>query len=176
MKKLMTMAIAAMLTIGGYVSVANAEGFYVGTDYVVTKQRGVVAGAEDTTNGVNLHVGTKFTDFVGAEVGVTSKLTEVGAGGARVDLTTLNADLIGYVPVAESLDVLLTGGVTYTMANVKGASNEREWGYAVGTGLQYGLTEKVSLRGLVKYENVDLKSFGSQDGAFRYSAGINLHF
>lgn len=160
----------ALITFSAF---AHAEPkLYVGTEYQHTQFDEV--GGQDSFHAGQIHVGAKLTDHVGVEAGVAQSGTETLAG-TKIDLQTYNVDLVGYMPVADKLNLLATSGVMYTIADGVALKSEQEWGYAIGTGLEYSLTDSVSLRGLVRYEMNDLVAVGS-DSAYKTAVGLNYSF
>jgi len=176
MSRLLMLGMAAFALVMMLTTMANAQEFkpYVGVDYQYTQLNDVTSGEDNLKSG-NLHIGTKVHQNLGFEAGVSKSVAEVTAG-SKVDLTVYNVDAIGYLPVTQKLDLLGTVGVTYTILDSNTVASENEYGYAVGTGVSYALTDKVAVRSLIRYEDTDLNTIGSNDGAFKYTVGANYSF
>lgn len=153
----------------------------------------------DVQNGFNVHVGNRFTENFGAELGAfynrsndksIANGTVVGAGPtvAAGDFTTdvksygLSLDGLGFLPLGGKFDLIGTAGLTWTKATVKavvpgvgsGSDSSSELGYRAGGGAQVNLTEKISLRGLARYQSADFDDVA--ESAWTYSLGVNYNF
>jgi len=153
----------------------------------------------DGLNGINIHVGNRFTKNFGAEFGgfynrEASKNiangTVVGAGPtvATGDFTTdvktygLTLDGLAYLPLNDKFDLIGTAGVTWTKAKAtivvpgvgSGSESSSELGLRGGGGAQVNLTDKISARGLIRYQTADFDDVA--DHAWTYSLGLNYSF
>jgi opacity protein-like surface antigen len=174
MKHLLTIAalVVAMST-GAYAADTN----YVGADLGQSKLNGVSVGS------AGLHVGHNVNPNVAIELGVMQSQDSNNAG-VNANVLTTSADLVGILPVAPKVDVLGTVGVELqtlsattttvhhhhvTIAN----SDDSALGATIGAGAQYHLTDALSVRGLVKYEDVSLLDQGHDVKA---TVGLNVAF
>jgi len=156
----------------------------------------------DSFDGANIHVGNRFNKYFSAELGYfrTSKEdknipigTTVGTNGAPLVTTAalstdvmlqgLTLDGLGYFPLGESnkVELIGTGGISWTRGKLTAAtefgsasSSESEFGFRVGGGAQFNITDKVNLRGLVRYQNADFTNV--VDNLWVYSLGVNYNF
>lgn len=156
----------------------------------------------DSLDGANIHIGTRFDKNFGAELGYFRTRTEgknipigstIGTNGAPLVTTAalstdvmlqgVTLDGLGYLPLGESnkVELIGTGGVSWTKGKLTAATefgsasdSESEFGFRLGGGAQVNLTDKVNLRGLVRYQSADFS--GSVDNLWVYSVGINYSF
>lgn len=152
---------------------------------------------EDSLNGLNIHVGNKFNEYVGVELGIfknkdESKATEtgddIGSINSPTDFTTkaetrgITLDALGYYPIHEKFDLIGTVGVSYTDAkftlDIPGIGSdsvdESEFGLRAGAGGQFNINEQVNVRALARYQQADFD--GIADDAIIYSLGMNYSF
>lgn len=150
---------------------------------------------EDGLNGINIHVGNRFNKYFGGELGYFRTQNEsksIAAGDSvgnglvaatdfktDVQLQGITLDALGYLPLgaSERFELIGTAGVSWIKAEAKldGVSDDSsELGYRVGAGAQFNVTEKVNLRGLVRYQSADFD--GIADDAYTYSVGMNYSF
>ena len=150
---------------------------YVGVDASRAQLEGAVG--ENALNTVGVHAGVRVNENFSVEVG-TNKSLEGKAAGTKTDLHSYTFDVIGHAPLTEGkqLELLGTVGLVHSLAETTTAgvtTKDDETGYALGVGLQYNLNEQLALRGLVRYEDVELANVGN-DNAIRYTAGLNYNF
>lgn len=155
---------------------------------------------EDKIDGVNLHFGSRFHKYFGAELGYFRTREEdrnIGAGSSiesgtvlaadaktKVQMQGVTVDALGYIPITkdEKLELIGTAGATWTKADIKlsqtglGAESydKSEWGLRGGAGAQYNFTENLNIRGLVRYQTADFDD--SVDRAWTVSTGVNYTF
>lgn len=101
-----------------------------------------------------------------------------------VKLSGFTLDALGYVPVdeQEAFNLIGTAGVSYLKAEASLTEpgvgtegfDESEFGFRVGGGAQYNVTDAVNLRGLVRYQTADFE--GAVDNIWMYSVGLNYAF
>jgi opacity protein-like surface antigen len=165
---------------------------YVGIDlqrYNIDYANGLDSAMEDSLNGINIHVGNRFTKNFGVELGyfrtreedktVNFDLSGVtGTPGDVLNSTEVQAqgftlDGMGYIPLdaAEKLELIGTAGISWTKAEltlngtvlgVAGSfsDDDSEIGFRLGAGAQYAVTEQVNLRGLVRYQTMSFEDSG----------------
>lgn len=157
---------------------------YVGADYTFHDfdLKGGDEVFDDTLHGGNVHFGARFNEYLGAEIGYFATKTAKNSDVAGTEFDTkvkwegLTLDAFGYYP-AGPVELVATGGVSWAdgTAAVNGFEfSEDEFGYRAGGGLQYNVSENVSVRGLVRWQSADFKGFA--EDAITYSAGINYSF
>lgn len=177
------------------------------TNYSYNENYAVPGGAlngetilEDTLDGGNIHIGARLGKYLGIEAGYFHNIdkdkdiaagTLVGPGtialaafSTNVETKGFSLDLMGYIPIDQSskLELIATGGLTYTQAEIELSSaavgvdkaDEDEFGFRLGGGLQYNITDDLNLRGLVRYQSADFED--AVEDAWTYSAGINYLF
>ncbi|MCB0376195.1 MAG: porin family protein [Sinomicrobium sp.] len=155
---------------------------------------------ENGLNGFNIHVGNRFNDYIGLELGYfrTKEGTKdikagdtVGNGTvAAADFSTkvktqgVTLDALGYLPLGteKRFDLIGTAGLSWTKADLKidvpgvgsGSDNSSEIGFRAGAGAQFHVTDKVNIRGIARYQNADFDS--TTDHAWVYTLGVNYSF
>lgn len=148
---------------------------YVGSDWTNTNLNG------QNTNAANVHVGVDVLDHLALEVGTAKAFGSKTDNGTTEKTTDLSVDAIGHYAPFETLpqlEALGTVGVTAVKLTAsKGAVNLDDSAIAptVGAGLQYHLTDKVSVRGIVKYEYANLDTVGSNHD-IKTVAGLQYNF
>ncbi len=153
----------------------------------------------DIQNGFNIHVGNRFTENFGAEFGAFYNRSNnkniangavIGAGptvtGAAfsTDVKTygLTLDGLGFLPLGSKFDLIGTVGLTWTKASAKvvipaiGSASDTtsEIGYRGGGGGQINITDKISVRGLARYQSADFDNVAKS--AWTYTLGLNYSF
>lgn len=156
---------------------------------------------EDSLDGFNIHVGNRFHENFGVELGYfrTREEGKAIASGATVgpgtvataDFTTdvkvqgFTLDALGLMPLPETenrVALIGTAGLSWSKAEVtatvpgvgSGDTDESEIGFRAGAGAAVNLSDEVSLRGLVRYQTADFD--GVADNAWTYSLGLNYAF
>lgn len=159
---------------------------------------------EDSLNGINVHAGARFHKHFGAEIGYFSTRNEskniaatdiVGTiGGApvaagapgrsKVRVQGLTLDGLGYLPLGdqERFELIGTAGISWSRAKANfntpgvGSTSDKasEIGFRAGAGAQFNVTDKMNLRGLVRYQTADFDDIA--DRAWIYSMGLNYGF
>lgn len=201
MKRLIcTAAVLAAITTPAAAQESFAFQPYIGFDLQHTRMSydnyddGVFAfnwdeGIADNLNGANIHVGARVHEHIGVELGYfrtqeKSKSFELLPGvqdSSDVQLSGLTLDALAYLPVTERVDLIATAGVSRIKAELDGtiggvafSDDESEFGFRAGAGAQVGLTDRLNLRGLVRYQQADFDDVA--DHALTYSAGLNYGF
>lgn len=178
------MAFAAPAQANDYPTLFNP---YVGIDYQAMNVK--FDGGSETANGVNVHVGNRFNEHVGVELGyfhteeVSQTIEPTLPITAKARLVGVTLDALGYLPVNEDKTLELIGsvGVSHIVAKAKFSvagipinDNANEWGFRAGAGAQYHITDKVSLRGMARYQSADFDDIAKR--AWVYTAGLNYSF
>lgn len=114
---------------------------YAGFDlvhYNVNYNDGADQYLEDGLNGLNIHVGNRFSKYFGAELGYTRTrdedkdiaagtvldsglgLVTTGAGKTKVQLQSITLDAMGYLPLdqEERFELIGTAGISWTKADI----------------------------------------------------------
>lgn len=149
---------------------------------------------EDGLNGLNIHVGNRFHENFGAEIGyfrTRQESKDIAAGDVVGDGTVAAADFstdtqvqgftldaLGYLPVYDGVELIGTAGATWTKIEVEVTDSddidESELGFRAGGGIQYTFTEAISARALARYQTADFDDIA--DRAWTYSLGLNYSF
>lgn len=91
-------------------------------------------------------------------------------------------DLIGYLPLTNNLDALMSFGMAYydveyslkiydAFGEING--DDSGWGYRLGFGVQYNFSEHWSARLMGRYTSVDIDGV---DTILDFTAGVRYHF
>lgn len=168
---------------------------------------GLDAALDDRLNGANIYVGRRFNKNFGAELGYFRTQEDskaigldisgiTGTPGDVINSTEIMAqgvtlDGLGYLPLdsAGRFELIGTAGVSWIKADltvngilygtaVSASDDESEFGYRAGAGAQYGITDRLNLRGLARYQSMDFGSSGFDvaNNAWIYSLGANYSF
>jgi opacity protein-like surface antigen len=155
---------------------------------------------EDALNGFNIHAGVRPHKNIGLEVGFFNNFEEnksiangapVGGGlVATTDFSTdvssfgFTVDAMGYLPIdkQERFELIGTTGISWTKAEItlnvptigNASASESEFGFRLGGGAQYKLSEKFNVRGMTRYQTADFS--GLVDSATTFSVGLNYNF
>ena len=157
---------------------------YVGLDYSYTD-----ADADHQSpkyNSLSVNVGTEYNQYFGTEVFYQYSDDDKKHVNGIENQTSFQAyglDLMGYVPLGceQVYSLVGTMGIgEYTFdKNYSGFyapkdSRDHGIGYRFGGGLQYKIDDKLSVRGLVRYVNLnDVEDFNDM---WEYTAGIRYTF
>ncbi len=139
--------------------------------------RGLTAGPindDDQDRGYKLFGGYRYNQYLSVEAGYfdlgrfgyTTTTTPVGTLSGNIRLKGLNLDGVGTLPITDKFSVFGRVGVAYTQANesftgtgaVSGLNpspTSREANLKVGLGVQYALTDTLSLRAEIERYRID---------------------
>lgn len=152
---------------------------------------------EDSLNGLNVHIGNRFHQNFGAELGYFRTQEEskdiatgtvVGPGTvAAADFTTdvqvsgFTVDALGYLPIGQQypFELVGTAGVSYNTMEITDSSgsadvDESELGFRAGGGAQVNITPQINARALARYQTADFDDIA--ENAWTYSVGLNYGF
>lgn len=115
--------------------------------------------------GVNVFLGARFNENLGAEVGfgfiTKTKGTAQSNRQATNKISNLYADALGFMPVSSKVDLIGSVGLgrMKSKADVAGATftnkallNKAKVGVRVGAGAQYNVNENWGTRAMVRYQ------------------------
>jgi opacity protein-like surface antigen len=115
--------------------------------------------------GVNVFVGARFNENLGAEIGFgfigKVKGTAIGNRQATNKVSNIYADILGYVPVASKVDLIGSIGLgrLKSKPDVTGATfinkdvlTKTKVGVRVGAGAQYNIDNNWAARAMVRYQ------------------------
>ncbi len=139
-------------------------------------------GIEKNYNSFVVSAGVKLTPYVGIEAfyqksgeeksNMLRNISTGETGKAKTSFYAYGADLIGYYPVFDKLELLGSLGVAQYEYEAKAFGYELEdddLGFRLGVGLQYNVTENVGLRLMGRHVFMD-------DDIDEVSAGIRYNF
>ncbi len=163
---------------------------------------GLAAGRLATTSiahderdtGYKIYFGRQFNRYLALEAGVfdlgefgfTASTVPAGTLDGRIKLRGLNLDLVGTWPITERFSAFGRVGVnhaeakdTFTSTGLVRVLNpnpsKRDTNYKVGIGLQYALTEALTLRAEVERYRID-DAVGNKGDIDMASVGLTYHF
>ena len=137
------------------------------------------SGCEDSTVGFKLYGGTKFNNFLGAELGYVN-LGRPDTNGGHQTAQGANLSLIAGIPIGDRFGVNAKVGTLYAWTNTTGnvpshqAGKERDFGLSYGAGATMALAPRVQLRVDWDRYNVDFK--GRDGKVDMLSAGVQYLF
>ena len=91
-------------------------------------------------------------------------------------------DALGYLPVHDKVDLIGSAGVGYYRFKadysrfVSGSDTENNFGWRLGIGAQYHVTDNLSLRGMVRYVDINDSGNDAVDDLTDISIGVYYHF
>jgi OmpA-OmpF porin, OOP family len=137
------------------------------------------SGCDDSTLGLKLYTGTKFNDYLGAEIGYVN-LGRPDTNGGRQTAQGANLSLIAGVPIGDRFGVNAKVGTMYAWTNTTGnvpahlAGKERDFGLTYGAGATMALAPRVQLR--VDWDRYNLDFKGRDGKVDMLSAGLQYLF
>ena len=179
-----TMALVAALSTSALAADAVMPAHYAGVDVGQQKMDG------NSVDSMGVHAGVMLNKNFAVELGLAQTQDETN-GAVKGNLLTGSADLVGILPVVAvpKLDLLGTVGVEEQILTATKAAahvdhddaapntdaNAKAFGATIGAGAQYHLTDALSVRGLVKYEDVSLTAI-NQKHDVKSTVGLNVAF
>jgi OOP family OmpA-OmpF porin len=155
------------------------QGFYMGADIGRAKQN-LSAGAmtsDRNANSLNLYGGYQLDKNFAVELGYAD-LGKAKIGDTSAKTKALNADLLARTALTQDLSLYGRLGAARYDRDFSAGGSDHTVGFKVGAGLEYKLSEQLSLRGeLTRYNNVptaDGQGFGRT--ANNVSAGVKYRF
>lgn len=143
-------AVSALVIAGN----ANALEFkpYVGAQYNYTK---VDAEIEPKLNSGSVFIGTEYNKYFGTEV-FYQLSDDDEDNNVKSDFTAYGLDAYAYLPLGcdQVWSVFATGGIAnydFDMKSDEGKSEDNGLGYRLGAGVQYNITNNLSVRALGRY-------------------------
>jgi OmpA-OmpF porin, OOP family len=155
---------------------AHAEGPYVGGSIGASRYKGPDVGGLDTdrsSTGGKLYGGYGFTPNFAVELGYAD-LGKASSAAGSVKGHGLYADLVGTVPITQSLSALGRVGAFNGKSKLSTGESDSGTSAKVGLGLQYDFNKQTGVRG--EWERYRFKSFGTNTDADLFSVGINHRF
>ena len=179
---------ALMVAVSAVAMAANANAMeynpYVGVEYGYSFVNGGVDA--NNFNSGKVFVGSQYNQNFGVEAfyqRTTSdkKAVKDGPGAYKVKYEAYGIDALGYLPMGCDQDVSLIGTVGLAYYDVKSkneggkADYEGMWGYRMGAGAEYNVTENVAVRALARYTKLDQRLDSAND-MMEYSLGARYNF
>ncbi len=162
---------------------------YVGLDYVysmsdIEKVDGIKAFEEDL-NALAVSAGAKLHQNFGVEM--FYQKSEEGEkkfanGKTNDEYQAYGIDLLGYLPVAEKVELIGALGLGYYDIDIKAKVNtpaisvdadDQGAGYRLGIGAQYNFTENWGARVMARYVDIDIDGI---DNMVDLTAGVRYSF
>lgn len=174
MKKTLLLASAAVVAMGFNAAEASMNVTpYVGLDYVYSNmdmKHGNSHRLEDKFNSLSANVGAKFHPNFGIEAYYQQSDTEKKHGN-QSRFFSYGADLTGYLPVTQNLELI--GSLGIGQYEFRAGGSEDDLGYRIGLGAQYNLSQNWAVRGIVREVFLDKDVMGDTT---EFSAGIRYSF
>ncbi len=164
---------------------------YIGLDYVYSMSDiddfGGIDALEEDLNAFAVSLGLKFNQYVGLEAFYQQseegeKTTVINGYKLETEdkYKAYGLDLVGYLPVSQQVDFLGTVGVGYYdvdfTAKALGMEESRSddgWGWRVGVGGQFNITDNWGVRVMARYVDPDIEGLKNM---VDISAGIRYTF
>ncbi|MBL0318939.1 MAG: outer membrane beta-barrel protein [Alphaproteobacteria bacterium] len=196
--KIFSTALLSLCTFAASFSAFAAQeshrAYYIGGDYeYTTLDYGNNSGGVNNNdffatrfNGGNIHLGARFGEYLGTELGyyLTERREKNGVSGVtpvntNTKLQGMYFDVLGFYPITsdKKLEALGSVGLGYNRIDSeittsgfpgRSASDDQISG-RLGAGLQYNLTDNVSTRTRINYTALD-------DSYWTFGAGVNFGF
>lgn len=159
---------------------------YVGADYDYTSinyNDNADSILSDSLSGGDVHIGARIHKYLGFEASyfdTASSSKNVGILNTNVKLEGYTLDAMGYLPVADKVELIGTAGVSRLKATLSlsgllsGTGSDWETKARMGGGAQYWITDNLNVRGLVRYQGANFS--GIVNNAVISSLGLNWQF
>lgn len=173
---------ALMVAASAIAMAANAEAMeynpYVGAEYGYSFLNG--AERANNFNSGKIFVGSQYNENFGVEA-FYQRTTSDKKAGDKAKYEAYGIDALGYLPLGcdQEFSLIGTAGLAYYDFKDKyeGEKTEGEgtWGYRLGAGAEYNVTENVAVRALARYTKLDQRVAESND-MMEYSIGARYNF
>ncbi|MBQ7285532.1 MAG: porin family protein [Alphaproteobacteria bacterium] len=174
-----TLALMAAASVVAFAASANATEYtpYVAADYTYTD-------ATFEVNGGKIALGTEYNKYFGTEIfyqRTGSDRVHSQNGTDEFSIQSYGLDAYGYLPLGCDQVVSLVGTAGIAFDDVKykfddGTNRKTEHGlsYRLGAGVEYDVSENVSVRALYRYSFTD--KIAGLDHMNEYSVGVKYNF
>ena len=149
---------------------------YVGIDYNYAlvnhdaQTDGIMSGH---ANSATLSVGSKIAPFMGVEAfyGLSKKEHKTNY---RTQIQSYGADILGYLPFGcyDEFELIGAAGAGWYTAKFD-KDQDSGWGYRLGAGLQYNISDHWSARVMYRHVWIDKNVIDDLD---EFSIGVRYHF
>ena len=173
---------ALMVAASAIAMAANAEAMeynpYVGAEYGYSFLNGG-AGSNNFNSG-KIFVGSQYNENFGVEAFYQRTTADKKAGFKR-KYEAYGIDALGYLPMGCEQKVSLIGTAGLAYYDFKGkeeggkTNGDGMWGYRLGAGAEYNVTDNVAVRALARYTKLDQRADYSND-MMEYSIGARYNF
>lgn len=173
MKKTLLLAGVACLLSANQVQAAMNMTPYVGMDYVYSDMdmnNGKEDKLENKFNSLAINTGVKFNEYVGLEAYYQQSDTEKKHGN-NSRFYSYGADVMGYLPVSEKVDLI--GSLGLGQYEFRAGGDEDEIGYRIGLGAQYSFNDNWAARAMVREVLLDSDTM---DNMLEFNAGVRYSF
>lgn len=135
-----------------------------------------------------LHGGLELNERLALEAGYTrtdEKNQSFDFGGGvdgttQTQFSTIHIDAIGKLPVTKKVKALASLGLAHINVDSSGvvsgtdfSDDDSDFGWRLGAGAQYKLSEKVDVRGMLRYMGTNLEGV---EHTLEYAVGVNYKF
>ncbi len=173
---------ALMVAASAIAMAANAEAMeynpYVGAEYGYSFLNGGIDS--NNFNSGKIFVGSQYNENFGVEA-FYQRTTSDKKAGDKVKYEAYGIDALGYLPLGCDQEFSLIGTAGLAYYDFKGkheggkTQGEGMWGYRMGAGAEYNVTENVAVRALARYTKLDQRVDESND-MMEYSIGARYNF
>lgn len=146
---------------------------YVGLDYVYSDMdmnRGRDHQLENKFNSFSVNAGAKLHENFGVEAYYQQSDTEKKRGN-KSRFYSYGVDALGYLPVADKVDLI--GAVGIGQYEFRAGGDENDLGYRIGVGAQYSFNDNWAARAMVREVFLDSDTM---DDMLEFSAGVRYNF
>lgn len=178
---------ALMVAVSAVAMAANANAMeynpYVGVEYGYSFLNGGVDA--NNFNSGKIFVGSQYNENFGVEAfyqrTTSDKKADKMGEAYKVKYEAYGIDALGYLPMGcdQEFSLIGTAGLAYYdfKSKMEGGKAEHDgmWGYRLGAGAEYNVTENVAVRALARYTKLDQRMDNSND-MMEYSLGARYNF
>lgn len=139
------------------------------------------ADVDTTTWSIELDGNYYFAKNLGLGLIFQYQKSEVDAGGPNdLDSSTvfIGPQVIYHFPLNEKISLFVNGAVGYAELEVE-SEDADGWGFQVGGGLKYFLTNSASINGSVMYQSLSMEADAGGDAdtdGFTFGVGLSIYF
>lgn len=172
MKKVLLLAGVA-LALGASQAQAMMASPYVGMDYVYTDmdmRHGADHQLENKFNSLSVNAGAKLNKNFGVEAYYQQSDTE-SKHGRDSRFYSYGVDAMGYLPVAQNVDLI--GSLGIGQYEFRAGGDDNGLGYRVGVGAQYSFNDNWAARAMVRKVFIDEDVM---DNMLEFAAGVRYSF
>lgn len=146
---------------------------YIGLDYVYSDMdmnHGRDHNIENKFNSLSINAGAKLHENFGLEAYYQQSDSEK-KHGHKSRFYSYGVDAMGYLPVADKVDLI--GSVGIGQYEFRSGGDENDLGYRIGVGAQYSFNNNWAARAMVREVFLDSDTM---DNMLEFSAGVRYNF